>query len=223
MVQVFDTIVKYAPLATTLVLLFAIYQYVQVSRRNKIAMINSLFEAIKHNLSIRRRGLFFSDEPLSVAALGQIIKSLGKNDFYPNPTDSAEMRRRLYEAIGYVDDDRLEYATKYMPLLVGSVRTAFESGYAHRILTKRIVLNLGHLHFGLERNNITLQSFNQLLSNVVPSRDVLSGGFKDDYMKWVHFRQYFMLLDLVLSYPGKYFSDEKEYMRLKEAIDSPRR
>jgi hypothetical protein len=217
MVAILNAIVKYAPLATALALVFAVFQYVQISKRNKAALINSLFEALKHNLNIRR-GLFFVDSAPAIAALGKEIRSLGKDDFYPNPSDSTETRGRLYEAISYVDNDKLEYATEYMPLLVGSAKSAFESGNGHRILTKRIMLNLGHLHFGLERNNIRLKSFNRLLANLVPATEVVTSGFKDDYMTWVHFRQYFVLLDLVMSYPASYFSDRGEYDKLKSAL-----
>jgi hypothetical protein len=212
-----DAAVKYVPYVTAIALVFAVYQYVQITRRNRIAAVNALFETMKHNLNIRK-GLFFQESPETNRTLARILKSIDERGFYPNPTDSTDTQRQLYDAASYVDDDKLPYATEYMPLLHGSIKTAFETGYYHRLLKRRIVLNLGHLNFGLERNNIRLKNFNTLLSNLVPAETVVTNGFKDDYMKWVHFRQLFLLLDLVYSYRKAYFSDEKEYERLKSAF-----
>jgi hypothetical protein len=147
--------------------------------------------------------------------LGNKLKSVNRRDSYPNPTDGPSAKRDLYAAIGCSGDDTLPYATTCLPLLTGSIKSIFESGYSHRLISKRIVLNLGHLNFALERNNITLHTFNKFLDRSPVVQRLSSGGFRTDYMDWVHFREYFILLDLVHSYPARYFTDSREYSRLK--------
>jgi len=45
-----------------------------------------------------------------------------------------------------------------------------------------------------------------------------NSGIKLEYLIWSHFRLYFTLLDLVLTYKLSFFSDRSEVLRIKNIV-----
>lgn len=271
-------------MATLVALGTGIYEYKKRNKNNKIALINALFDMIKHNLN-RSRIILFKDEYVNIneyLKLGNILNNLGKNDEYPD-----------FEKLDNIDHSSFESEKKismlinhdsiFLPLLSNSVNQIFQSGLGHQVLSPRIAINLGHLVYSLEIFNITIGRYNDLVEQIALLEDELLQDNKpvyrtinlhnmfqcssrlknpieipknesntkkefsnqsdednkkieinmeyerskaaqlimflwDEYFKKVHFREYFLILDLVMTYPECYFSDKKEYNRLKTML-----
>jgi hypothetical protein len=214
-----------ASIATVVGLGVAIWQYLAIIYKQKRAYLNAIFDEIKINLDIRR-GTFF---PIELAndyskLSAQLINRRKDSAFfgYDNPTDSSATEAMLYQMLNFTLNpkaDGLPYANEYLPISNYAIKTALGSGLAHRLLPDRIVLNLGHLSYAIDRDTFRLKNFNDnvLKPMAIPAAGtpVPTMGFRTDYIDWVHFRSYFLLIDMVMTFGRKNFVDKTEYDRIK--------
>jgi len=223
MCTIVDVLSIIASITTVIALGIALWQYCAVRSVQKKAFLNAIFDEIKHNLNIRRSLFFNIESNVEYSKLNKLMDDLPMNAAYDNPTDSQKKKFELYKMLNIdPSNDLLPYATKYLPINNNSIKTALSSGLAHRLLPDRIILNLGHLNYAIDRNRIRLESFNDLLDkmNIPPSGTMVpTMGFLSDYLDWVHFRTYFVLIDMVYSFKRREFVDKSEYDRIKSLYE----
>jgi hypothetical protein len=206
-----------ASIATVVGLGVAIWQYLSAISKQEKAYLNAIFDEIKINLRIRRREFFPAENESYYSQLYETrLKGLPKDSEYENPTDGypGDQKRKELYAVLEIDPLADDLLNRYhLPISNYAIKSVLANGFVYGLLPARIIINLGHLNYAIDRNNIRLKDFNKLVSD--KGLMVKSGGFLADYLDWVHFRSYFIMMDMVTSFGERSFVDKREYRRIK--------
>lgn len=197
------------PILTGFALGFAVFSWWWARWNNKRALVNALFDEIRHNISLTA---YFIDGPRSAdwKFLNEEIAKLGPNDVYPNPNDNDETLARLYErSFKHGPVFELTDCMKMLTMRNNCIESSLTSGVAINLLPYRIFRNLGHLDFSIRRFNGQVDAFNGWVSGGASLADVNTQfvHLRNEYKRWTHYRLFFMLIELARSVPTRYFYD----------------
>jgi len=211
-----------AAFATIGGIFFALYQWISINKNNKRAIVNAIFEEIKMNLYVRSDNFFPQLRPKHYRFLYNELEKLKDSDFYPNPTDSEEVKKYLFKGLDMdINDDSLIWEPPYATLRYNAIEKALTSGVHRRQLKSRIYINIGRLYYSLRRDEGLIERFNKSEPfNVEKGKLWKKTGVRLNYLIWTHFRLCFLLVDLVITYPEGFFSDKNEFHKIKNAIYS---
>lgn len=191
---------------------WAIFGWNKNAFNRKKALVNALLQELRHNLSINENIFFKDPSSVELRYLYCRLDSLKKHDNYPNPTDGLELKH------GYLRKNTFTWRAKGFPrspLYFVSLEDQAKSrivgsGEAIGLISDRIILNLGHLHYSVDRHNNNVSGFNSEVDKL-PKDTPMPAQFEfvyQEYMNWTHYRLYFLMLDLLDSVPIKYFIDD---------------
>ena len=198
-------------------------------REKEIAQINSIIDEIYHNTVVG--GIF--TEGTSEEEVKMIISELNNLtdiEKYPNPDDKKDgpFEHGLFSIFKNFDPkDRKKFLPKnaprenIFPLKDSAISLALSTGTAV-ILSKRIYLNLSHLHYSIKRLNILIEDWNIRKKSSLSDETLFSlyGRIKGEYFIWLHFRLLFSLIDILRSYPPQKIYNQNLYRHYRRLARS---
>jgi hypothetical protein len=198
-------------IVTLIALIWAIVSWRLNIKRSKKAMINALFEEIRHNLVIVQS--VFVNEPTTdeLNYLHKRLNESGKKAIYPNPTDSKEAQEVMIDGRYFKRYPDLKENAYLVEMRMNSLQDIVARGDAVHLLDKRLFLNIHHLFYSIGRYNVFVHRFNAKVEKKVSGEEVNMNLVFDhgrgDYMMWLHYRLWFTLLDLIKSVPSNMIID----------------
>lgn len=148
---------------------------------------------------------------------------LKQTDFYPNPSDDPYLlpdtkEAKIFFENFYPNFIKMKREAILMPYQLFAIENAMKSGTIWNLIGRRQAKNLGHLYYSLQRMNIHKQRFSE---NKYPEnwhkeycqklKLKRRCGFDQliyEYWFWVHYRLWFLYIDLILCTPEKYIHNE---------------
>ncbi|MCJ7542629.1 MAG: hypothetical protein MUO88_23515 [Desulfobacterales bacterium] len=206
-----DGVYLFVALATITSIMIAYSQWLYEINFQRKSDINGLLEELRHNVNIMG-DLFVNYNPDEFyPALFNEIERMGENKIYPNPSDSKEREGQLFKLISFIN---VKVNFGLMPLRNNFIENAISSKNIFSLSNNRIFLNLGHLHYSINRHNYYIKNFNSD-PNPEPNQKEF-GMIKEEYARWLHFRLHFMLADLILNTKTDDFIDKEYINRIKK-------
>lgn len=248
-------------LLITSIITLAVIIFIEIrkDKKNKIALLNSLFDELYHNINlsdifafrpssnfVRQLGfelmerygypenkpeIIIKEKIIEFKKLISMKNKMEINDFidldqkdvYPNPSDDPFLspnstKCKIFFEYFYPNFIKMKRETILMPYQLFAIENAMKSGAIWNLIGKRHAKNLGHLYYSLHRMNIHKQRFSD---NKYPEnwhKEYCQKlnlkrrcGFDQliyEYWFWVHFRLWFLYIDLILCAPKKYLHNE---------------
>jgi len=211
-------------IAISTLLFYIIIEHMR-TRDNKNALFNALFDEIYHNINISR--IFFKKETDNFLKdicneLERLYgeKSHYKTTIYPSPLDDTTLppdhpdRKVFFSSVSLNTQGDYPPGQKNLMLFQTEViDRALSSGITWNIAGKRAAHNIRHLYYSLKRLNFVKINY---MNGITPEADAKQKSYFDNlgldstnpfhqlcfqYWLWVHFKLWFLCLDLALSSP----------------------
>ncbi len=196
----------YTSLITIASFIFFYWQWQGAELDQRIAHINGLYEELSHNLRLTDEFLEIIEQKDFYSKLNKEISKMKTELKYPSPCDLSKSKHDDLEKLvkrkcksnsrGYYFKLRNEFIT-----------SAISSKIYFSLKTdQRIFINIGHLNYSIMRFNSCIDRFN--------NKKMKFKELQNEYFEWVHFRLYFLLIDLI-SYAGENIIDKQSVKEIK--------
>lgn len=176
--------------------------------------LNGLLEEIHHNFNIAGTLFLIYDDDIYWAKIFNILNNQDEL-IYPNPDNSYFDNKYFSDCLEY--SKRKKIPSGLINLTDSFIKSAITSDNIFSLSRRRIYLNLGHLNYSISRYNLIIKNYNQVISNL-PVKSYAFSKIQQEYYVWVNFRLSFMLVDLIMNTPEKYFIDKKYVRKIKKNI-----
>ncbi|MBN1366251.1 MAG: hypothetical protein JW976_15730 [Syntrophaceae bacterium] len=186
-------------------IIIALYQWIyNIDLRYKTD-INGLLEDIHHNYNLADDIYYKIDKKIFFSKIYKILNEKRGVYVYPNPDTNAIDKNFFADCIVGKPYD---YPFTFLhPMRDSFIEHSITSDNIFSLKQKRIFLNLRHLRYSIYRFNHNINNFNLSSDKKRSFYEV-----REEYYVWVLFRLSFILVDLIVNTPEKYFID-KDYVR----------
>jgi len=202
--------------ATVGSIFLAYKQWRQELEFQKKTDINGLFEELRHNINIINETYLSFDKKVFFKSLSKQLDMMGDKKIYTNPTDSKELQNKMWDEFIKKEMPKTRWKLRYMPLRDTYIQKAVSSKNIFSLSNNRIFLNLGHLYFSITRYNFNIATFNSI--EIEKDGREFFNHMRNEYVLWLHFRLFFMYIDLIKNTPTSYFVDDQEIENIKNLI-----
>ena len=212
-----EGVTLFLSLITLSTLFLVFYQWRKDNKAQKLTDINLLFEELRHNINILNSIFVTYDRKIFYSFIANQLLTLAPRGIYPNPTDSDEQKKNLFNYVKRTDN--FKKSNNIFSPRNNYIQNAITSKNIFNLNNQRIFLNLGHLDYSIKRHNYNIEQYNQLTGNDKSNKYEV---IQFEYIMWLHFRLHFMFVDLIINTPKSYFVDRDFINIIKEEIDNPK-
>jgi hypothetical protein len=185
--------------------------------QNQRALINSVFEEIRHNLNMTDKLHPPIDNDTIIFILKE-LRNINKDCYYPNPTDGADTAERLLSPYKHTINENFNETSYFMILRQDTIVNALSSGQILNLAKERLFLNLGHALYSIRRYNSIVEIANSDIKQSKNHGTPMEGDrwkIKHEYFYWLHFRLLFLMIDMSVTVKSCLFADKKFIKKIK--------
>ena len=203
----------YVSIITVISLLFAVLQWQINNKNQRLADINCLLEELRHNANILGNFYYNCDFINLFKEMSKELDSMEDLQIYPNPTDDIEEEFKYHRYLTYSKSE----TANIVSLRCQFINTILSSRYLYTIKPKRIFLNLGHLKYSIDRHNKYVENHNNTTG--YQKRLDTFHIIQQEYYRWLHFRFYYLLIDLIKNISINDVIDKNYYKDMIKKIE----
>jgi len=203
----------YVSIITILSLLVVLIQWQKQEKSQRLSDINGLVEELKHNINILGNIFIECNYDEMYRAMSKELDKTEATAIYPNPTDGDW---QTFKYIHYIRKKPSLRCT-IVPLRDQFINTIISSRQIFNIDPQRIFLNIGHLKYSIDRHNRNIAENNK-------ARDqeglwIIAFDYaQEEYIKWLHFRLHYLLIDIMKNVTEKDIIDKRYYDEIIKKI-----